>query len=81
MRYRHQSVGVRELLLVDRHPWALELYRVDNTDWVLVGRADLQNSRDAIASELLGLTLQLIPGDPRPEIEIVRKQSGAKWLV
>jgi hypothetical protein len=46
-----------------------------------VGRADLQNSRDAIASELLGLTLQLIPGDPRPEIEIVRKQSGAKWLV
>jgi Uma2 family endonuclease len=77
----YKSVGVRELLLVDRHPWALELYRVDNADWVLVGRADLQNSRDAIASELLGLTLQLIPGDPRPEIEIVRKQSGAKWLV
>jgi Uma2 family endonuclease len=77
----YKSVGVRELLLVDRNPWALELYRVDNADWVLVGRADLQNSRDAIASELLGLTLQLIPGDPRPEIEIVRKETGGKWLV
>ena len=25
----YKSVGVRELLLVDRHPWALELYRAD----------------------------------------------------
>jgi Uma2 family endonuclease len=77
----YKSVGVRELLLVDRDPWALELYRADIADWVLVGRADLQNSRDAISSELLGLAFQLIPGDPRPEIEIVRKQSGGKWLV
>jgi Uma2 family endonuclease len=77
----YKSVGVRELLLVDRHPWVIELYRADIADWVLVGRADLQNSRDAIPSELLGLTLQLIPGDPRPEIEIVRKETGGKWLV
>ena len=33
----YKSVGVRELLLVDRHPWALELYRVEAGDWALVG--------------------------------------------
>lgn len=77
----YKSVGVRDLLLVDRHPWAIELYRADLTDWVLVGCADLQNARDSIASDLLGLTFQLIPGDPRPEIEITRKETGGKWLV
>ncbi len=77
----YKSVGVRELLLVDRHPWALELYRADIADWILVGRADLQNSTDAITSDLLGLTFRLVPGTPRPEIEVTRKQTGGKWLV
>jgi Uma2 family endonuclease len=77
----YKSVGVRELLLVDRNPWALELYRADIADWVLVGRADLQISQGAIVSELLGLTFQLVPGIPRPQIEIVRKETGGKWLV
>ena len=77
----YKSVGVRELLVVDRYPWALELYRADIAEWARVGRADLEDSRDAITSDLLGLTFQLSPGDPRPEIEITRKETGGKWLV
>jgi hypothetical protein len=57
------------------------LYRADIAGWALVGRADLQASREPIASDLLGLTFQLVPGIPRPEIEIERKQTGGKWLI
>ncbi len=77
----YKSVGVRELLLIDRHPWALELYRAEITDWALAGRVDLQSSREAIASEVLGLTFQLLPGIARPQIVIVRNEPQKEWLV
>ena len=31
------SLGVRELLIIDRHPWSLELYRLSGSDLVLAG--------------------------------------------
>ena len=34
----YQSVGVRELLLVDRFPWSLELHRNHYGRWELVGK-------------------------------------------
>ena len=63
----YKSVGVRELLLVDRHPWALELYRLEATDWALVGRSDLQAPGGVIPSDVLGLTFQLVPGSSPPD--------------
>lgn len=77
----YKSVGVRELLLVDRHPWALELYRVEAGDWALVGRAALETNGEAIPSTVLGLMFQLIPGVDRPQIEIVREQPRKTWIV
>ena len=75
----YKSVGVRELLLVDRHPWALELHRVERGDWVLVGRAEI--AQGVIFSEVLGLTFDLVPGTTRPQIKIVRQVPLKEWLV
>lgn len=69
----YKSVGVRELLLVERHPWSLELYRADTAGWALVGRSNLQGSTGPIDSAVLNLTFQLTQGAVRPQIEIVRK--------
>jgi Uma2 family endonuclease len=77
----YKSVGVRELLLVDRHPWSLELHRSGTVDWTLVGRADLESSAGPLSSTALGVTFQLVPGIARPQIEIVRKSPPKKWLV
>ena len=76
----YKSVGVRELLLVDRHPWALELYRADGRDWAPAGRAEVTLG-GSILSEVLGLTFQLNPGVARPQIEVVQKDTGKKWFV
>jgi Uma2 family endonuclease len=77
----YKSVGVRELLLVARHPWALELYRVEAGDWALAGRVDLQAPDGVISSNVLGLTFQFIPGVARPQIEIVREHPRKTWLI
>jgi Uma2 family endonuclease len=77
----YKSVGVRELLLVDRHPWALELHRVEATGWNLVGRADLQAPGVEVASNVLGLTFQLVSGVARPQIKIIRYEPRKEWLV
>jgi len=75
-------VGVRELLLVDRRPWGLELHRTEHGEWWnLVGRADLEESRCLLSSQVLGLTFRLVPDVPRPRIEVGRADSETKWLV
>ena len=46
----YARVGVRELLLIDRDPWALELYRRNGAEWALAGRSTLEPVRFASSS-------------------------------
>ncbi len=71
------KLGVRELLLVDRYPWAIELYRGTGEVMHLVGRLE-PDADDALKSEVLPLSFQLVGGDPRPRIE-VRHNDGRSW--
>ncbi len=74
----YSSIGVVELLIVDRDPWALELYRHQAGQLVAVGRSTLANP-DVLASGTTGLTFQLLPGDPRPKIEVKQPASDRTW--
>ena len=74
----YAKVGVRELLLVDRKPWALELYRLRDGQFVLVGKSDLDHP-DGLASEVVPLTFRLVEGDPRPRVEIVHADGVQRW--
>ncbi len=67
----YAKVGVRELLLVDRRPWQLELYRRENHRWDLVGRLGLDDPH-VLSSQVLPLTYRLITGATRPKIEVAR---------
>lgn len=74
----YAKVGTRELLLVDRKPWALELYRHDGETLIRVGKSTLAK-RDWLPSEVVPLKWRLVAGKKRPEIEAVHRTSGKKW--
>ena len=74
------NIGVRELLLIDRHPWAMELYRLSQDRLELVARADA--SRVAtLKSDVVPVSFRLVPGAPRPKIEISHNDGVQCWIV
>ena len=76
----YEKVGTRELLIIDREPWALELYRRQDEKLVLVGKTTLEDPQ-VLQSGLLGLSFELVPEKPRPRIRIRHVKTGEEWLV
>jgi Uma2 family endonuclease len=74
----YAKVGTRELLVVDRAPWALELYRLDAGRLLSVGRSDAANPA-VLASAVLPLAFQLRDGTPRPTILLTHTGTGQTW--
>lgn len=74
----YAKVNTREVLIVDRSPWALELYQLQGNTLVLVGKSDLANSA-ILASGVLPLTFQLRPGTPKPTILLTHTGTGLTW--
>lgn len=75
----YAEVGVREILLVDRRPWRLELYRWSEVGWIQYGWSDLERP-DAISSSVLPLTFHLLPDEPRPRITVVKTEGNGRRL-
>jgi Uma2 family endonuclease len=74
----YSRVGVRELLIVNRQTWTLELYRNRAGNLEKVGESALPESRE-LASSVLPVRFRLVPGTPRPQIEIVHAESAQRW--
>lgn len=74
----YAKVNTRELLIVDRDPWAVELYQLQGGKLVLVGTSDLATSA-VLASVALPLTFQLQPGTPRPTILVTHTATAQTW--
>jgi Uma2 family endonuclease len=72
------KIGVRELLLVDRYPWAIELYRGAGEVMNLVGRLE-PDADEVLKSEVLPLSFRLIGGEPRPRIKITHHDDDRQW--
>jgi Uma2 family endonuclease len=75
----YASVGTRELLLIERDPWRLELYRLKNGELKLHGESSLEEPQP-IGSDVLPLTWRLTPGEARPRIEVTHGD-GRQWVV
>jgi Uma2 family endonuclease len=76
----YAKIGVRELLIVDRDPWALELYRLEEGDLALAGRSSLDEP-ERLASVVLPLEFRLVPGPDRPRIEVRRTDRTQVWTI
>ncbi|WP_169977587.1 Uma2 family endonuclease [Tautonia rosea] len=76
----YAKVNTREVLIVDRDPWVLELYR-----WVegTLGKVGMSRPGDPepIRSEVVPLAFRLIVAEPRPMIEVTRREGGESWRV
>jgi Uma2 family endonuclease len=79
----YSAVGVGELLIIDRKTWTLELYRLVDSQLKLVAtsHADGTNVGQLLESEVLGVTLRMLPGKPRDSIEVASPNDGQKWLL
>lgn len=76
----YESVGVRELLIVDREPWGLELYRRLDGRLQLVARSTL-DAPERLRSDVAPLAFRLQPGAERPAIEVSRADGTESWTV
>ena len=76
----YERLGVREFLIVDRNPWALDLYRLHDGRLELAGQSRLEQP-DLLASEVLPVTLRLVPGSPRPRIDVRHTDGVQHWPV
>ena len=76
----YARIGVRELLLIDRDPWQLELYRLEGDTLRLVGRS-LIGGADVLRSAVLPGSLRLVPGPVRARIEITHQDGVQRWMV
>ncbi len=72
--------GVRELLIVNRQSWTIELYRNQGNGLEKAGPSETQQG-DILPSGVLPLEFRLLPGQPRPRIEVTHRETRRQWLV
>jgi len=76
----YSRIEVRELLLVDRRPWLLELFHFRDGSLTSAGKSTI-DQQNILASTVLPLTFRLVPGEVRPLIEVVGTKSDHGWQV
>lgn len=76
----YASVGTRELLIIDREPWRLELHRLTGGRMKLVGRSTPEKP-DMLRSKVVPLSWQLVEGEGRPRIRAVHSRSAEEWTI
>jgi Uma2 family endonuclease len=78
----YAKVGTRELLLIDRDPWSLELHRLGPDGPALVGRSTPADSL-VLASSVLPLGFALVPGreGARPLLRVAHAEGAQVWTI
>jgi Uma2 family endonuclease len=74
------KLGTRELLLIDRDPWQLELYRQQNGHLTRCATSSVDEPAP-ITTTVLPLSFQLRPAEPRPTLEVIATNSKKKWTM
>jgi Uma2 family endonuclease len=76
----YSRLGVRELLVVDRQAWTLELYRWREGELKKAGQSSLHVA-DVLQSAVVPLRFRVVSGPGRPQIEVTHVPGGRQWLV
>jgi Uma2 family endonuclease len=74
------KIGIRELLLINRDPWSLELFQRRDEELQLAGKSRL-NDPAILMSAVLPLSFRLVPGEARPQIEVTHLDGVQRWIV
>ncbi len=76
----YAKVQTRELLIVERYPWCLKLYRLEDGELRLAGDSTV-GSETWLASLVLPLSFRLIEGVKRPRLEVRHSDGQQSWMV
>lgn len=76
----YERLGARELLIIDRDPWQLELLRLAQGKLAPVGVSTLVQPTP-LTSESTNLSFRLAPGEDRPIISVAHSADGRTWTV
>jgi len=74
----YASIGTKEVLILDRDPWKLELYQLSKGRLRLTGMARPGHTK-LLESRVVPLTFQLLRSRPRPKIRIKHTESDQEW--
>jgi Uma2 family endonuclease len=76
----YAALGTREVLIVDRDPWSLELYALRGGRLIPVGVSRI-GSPSLLTSAVLPMTFRLIESQPTPKIEVAHPETGRSWMI
>ena len=74
----YASIGTKEVLILDRDPWQLELYQLRRGKLRLAGTIRPGDGKPLV-SNVVPLTFTLLRGRPRPKIRIAHAETEQKW--
>jgi Uma2 family endonuclease len=76
----YEKIGTREVLLIDRRPWRLTLYRLTEGKLEVVGESTLA-APNVLGSQVVPLSFQLIEALDHPAILLTHLRDGRQWTV
>lgn len=76
----YAKVGVRELMLIERDPWSLVLYRSHEHELLEAGRSTLDDP-NAFSSDVIPLNWRLLLHDTRPAIQVTHHDGQQHWMI
>jgi Uma2 family endonuclease len=76
----YAKVGVRELLILDRKPWRLEMYRLAEGRLEPAGVSAPKKLAE-LSSTVLPLRLTLADAKPRPRLHISKADGQRNWQI
>jgi hypothetical protein len=76
----YAQVGVRELLFIQRDPWAIVLYRLTGAELIETGRSTIADSR-LLTSGVVPLNWQLKLLDGQSVMQVSHHDSEQNWTI
>jgi len=75
----YAKVGTREVVIVDRDPWQLELYQLHKGKLKLAGAIKPGDGKK-LSSAVVPFEYQLLRSRPRPKLKLVHTETGQEWV-
>jgi Uma2 family endonuclease len=76
----YAKVGTQKLLLIERQPWAVRLFRLQAKQLVEVGQSTLYEP-NILASDVIPLSWRLAGKPKSPRIEITHHDGVQRWVL